>query len=230
MIKRIVEWNWDKKAKNFLFEELERLVLNVSSRVEGPRVLDIGGMTGKMAKKSGLSFPICIDINPKHRYKKVHYVKGNILNLPFEKNSFDLVIAKAILHHVPTKLDEALDEILRVTKSGGFLLIEEPSSKNLFASSIRKFITTTQHDEDERPLNPQIIKKMIKNRFSEVKTYHFFPLTYLFPHFIARVPEPFKPVLRKLTQKLYSCENLFIDKSIFFRKRAAYFAVIARKK
>lgn len=46
--------------------------------------------------------------------------------LPYESNTFDLIMAFTVLHHIqPENLDFVLDEITRVMNTGGILTIEE---------------------------------------------------------------------------------------------------------
>jgi ubiquinone/menaquinone biosynthesis C-methylase UbiE len=49
---------------------------------------------------------------------KFTFVCGNIQNIPFESDSFDIVIANHMLYHVPDKF-KAIEEIYRVLKKGG---------------------------------------------------------------------------------------------------------------
>ena len=47
-------------------------------------------------------------------------IEGDILNIPFENNSFDLVCEFGVLHHVKDN-KKAVDEMLRVSKKAIFL-------------------------------------------------------------------------------------------------------------
>lgn len=61
---------------------------------------------------------ICLD-------KNLNVIEGDILNIPFEDNQFDYTICIAVLHHLSTedKRKKAIDELKRVTKQGGKILI-----------------------------------------------------------------------------------------------------------
>ncbi|WP_029231175.1 class I SAM-dependent methyltransferase [Butyrivibrio sp. VCB2006] len=48
----------------------------------------------------------------------VEYMQADIQDLPFEDNSFDIVIANAMLYHIPD-LDKGVREVRRVLKDGG---------------------------------------------------------------------------------------------------------------
>lgn len=72
--------------------------------------------------------------------KKLNVVQGNILNIPFKDNFFDATICIAVIHHLSTvsKRKKAIQELLRVTKPSGKILIlvwafeQEKSSKRKF--------------------------------------------------------------------------------------------------
>jgi ubiquinone/menaquinone biosynthesis C-methylase UbiE len=50
--------------------------------------------------------------------------EADATNLPFADDSFDMVIAFCIFHHIP-KYEKALKEVYRVLKRGGIMLLEE---------------------------------------------------------------------------------------------------------
>tara|TARA_B100000886_G_C20004092_1_gene319220 strand:- start:2 stop:508 length:507 start_codon:yes stop_codon:yes gene_type:complete len=52
--------------------------------------------------------------------------QGNMINLPFEDNSFDYIICVAVYHHLENDIDrqKALNEMYRVLKPNGKVFIE----------------------------------------------------------------------------------------------------------
>lgn len=52
--------------------------------------------------------------------KKVKFIKGNVLELPFEDNHFDFVFSNGVLHHTTHPI-KGIEECYRVLKSGGRL-------------------------------------------------------------------------------------------------------------
>jgi len=57
-------------------------------------------------------------------------VRGNITNLPYQDNTFDLTICSETLEHIPD-YQKAISEIFRVTKRNGYVLITVPNSEQL---------------------------------------------------------------------------------------------------
>lgn len=58
----------------------------------------------------------------KKQYPKANFDAGNIINLPYNDNSFDVVVCSDVLIHV-TNWKQALDECLRVAKHHTILVI-----------------------------------------------------------------------------------------------------------
>lgn len=101
----------------------------------GDRVLDVGCGNGRAYQLfSGLAIEYeGIDVSEKlvrHAKKNVNdllatFRVGSMTALPFEAGEFDLAMAMAVLHHVPSRALrlQALREARRVLKPGGWLLM-----------------------------------------------------------------------------------------------------------
>ena len=75
-------------------------------------------------------------------YKKISLYDGN--TIPYPDNNFNTVISNCVLEHIPN-IDQALKEIFRVLKPGGFFLtsvMTDQWENNLFGSKIfgKKYI------------------------------------------------------------------------------------------
>ena len=57
--------------------------------------------------------------------KNLNVICGDILDIPYKKDSFDYTICIAVLHHLSTieKRKKAIEELERVTKKGGKILV-----------------------------------------------------------------------------------------------------------
>lgn len=76
--------------------------------------------------------------------KDIHFTQGSVLNPEFDDATFDVVIVRNVLHHLIAPAlrvtrdnqQQALDELSRITKKGGLVLIEEQVNNNPLACSI----------------------------------------------------------------------------------------------
>jgi SAM-dependent methyltransferase len=77
---------------------------------------------------------VCGDLFTDDRYEYPEHVQNmNILNIPYNDNTFDLVICNHVLEHIPTDID-AMKELQRVLKKGGQAILQVPISKNTLAT------------------------------------------------------------------------------------------------
>ena len=112
-------------TRSYLWAGIKKFVEELPPNSE---VLDAGCGNGRNMFRSDLNFtgvdtcPALIEIASK--YGKT--VLGNILELPFEDNSFDAVICVAVIHHLatPTRRLKAIKELNRVLKPNGKLFIQ----------------------------------------------------------------------------------------------------------
>lgn len=82
-------------------------------------------LTGKILAASPSLYIQC-DIDP----QTAGVMKVDILNIPFDEASFDLLIANHVMEHVSNDA-KALCEIHRVLKPGGFAILQTPFSARL---------------------------------------------------------------------------------------------------
>lgn len=120
--------------------ELPRIskVLGILKSVNPTSVLDIGSGRGRALWPMLETLPeadfLCIDqvewrceiINAVHNggIKRVQAVPGNILDIPYRNNYFDVVTALEVIEHIPLARD-ALYQIMRLAKQ--FTIITVPS-------------------------------------------------------------------------------------------------------
>jgi len=95
-------------------------------------------------------------------------IEGKVLNameLDFPDNTFDVVYASNILHHVQE--DRVLSEIHRVLKPGGLACMWEPLRHNPVIN-IYRMIARRVRTPDEHPLDIRFVHR-VEGLFSEVK-------------------------------------------------------------
>lgn len=103
-------------------------------------LLDVGFGWGVLEKKIANFVDINvsgIDISTEAvRYAKANlrgsFKTGNIFDVPFEKNEFDIVVALDVLEHIrPSKVFSAYKEIYRVLKQNGIFIVTIPINEGL---------------------------------------------------------------------------------------------------
>ena len=67
------------------------------------------------------------------------FIEGDMLDIPVEKDKYDVVVSIASLHHIPSKKlqQKAIREILRILKKNGIAII---TVWNLFQTKYKKYI------------------------------------------------------------------------------------------
>ena len=111
--------------------------LNHASLPKEPKILDIAGgpglLAGEFARRSKKISVYLVDISPYvlglarsncRGLRNIKICKASVYKLPFKDNFFDIVICKDSFHHF-NKPKKALKEMLRVTKKGGGLYIQD---------------------------------------------------------------------------------------------------------
>ena len=121
-----------------------KVVTSIIGPKPGLKILDIAAGTGSSTRPlvdadadvTALDFSAgMIEIGRK-RHKDIKFVQGDALNLPFEENVFDVTTISFGLRNT-SNIDSALRDSLRVTKSGGKIVIAEFSHPS---NSIFRFI------------------------------------------------------------------------------------------
>lgn len=191
-------FNYNEYWRSREYEDLsEKIALRRMLKLITPKgcVLDIGGGYGRLVPEYVHCFKKCLLIDPSskllnqashlcRKYKNLNIKKGLIEKIPFKDNSLDTVITIRTFHHLddPSK---AINEIARVLKPGGFLILEYANKvrfKNVLKAILKlnfRFIL------DHRPLNisrkskglpfysyhPNQIKTLLlTNKFKIIKT------------------------------------------------------------
>src|SRR5262245_60378796 len=166
---------WFIGRRRLFAREIERSGLPPTSRV-----LDVGTSTGanlRLLRDRGFQRIDGLDFSEEAirfcREKGLGLVlKGDICQMPFGDESFDLVLATDIIEHVDDDL-AALGEIVRVLRPGGKVLITVPAFPMLWGLQDR----VAQHKR--RYLRRQLVNRVVCAGFSIDACYYFNFLLFL---------------------------------------------------
>ena len=123
---------------------------------------------------------------------------GDIEELPFKDSSFDVCLFGGVLHHFPD-INKVMQESLRVTKSGGYLVAIEPNKENphVFLSMEPKSPFRYKHlTVNERSIKYNEILKVLGKNVESYKVFY---------------------KLMTLTKKGRHASKSFWDKEIFYK-------------
>ena len=137
----------------FLFPLWKKWISSVIPYIQGQRVLEVSFGPGYLMKKYAKNYEVCgIDYNQKmvNKTRKRLWgivnpdkiIQGNVENLLYHDNYFDTVINTMAFTGYPDG-DKALNEMLRVLKPGGSLLLVDadyPSDRNIFGYYLVKIV------------------------------------------------------------------------------------------
>ena len=123
-------WYWMKKSKELRAGLKEKIVSIVKKEIKGnAKILDLCCGTGhlvndlsKLGDYTGLDFaPAMVDYC-KQTYPKEKFVLADAEKMPFKDSSLDCVVCFWSFHHILYP-EKAMDEIARVLKPDGFVII-----------------------------------------------------------------------------------------------------------
>jgi ubiquinone/menaquinone biosynthesis C-methylase UbiE len=125
-------------------------------------VLDVGCGTGSLARRlTGLGYEVT-GVDPSEgmldvlraRTPQVRAVHGSGTELPFEPDSFDVVLSVATFHHIaePAAVRATLAEMTRVSRPGGRIVVWDHNPRNPYWSQL---MNRVPQDTGEERLIPE---------------------------------------------------------------------------
>ena len=171
----------------------------------GQKVLEVGSATGVFSfeyEKFNIKLT-SIDLSPENikwasnkgrmMNSSIMFKEADVESLPFEDNSFDGVLSFSTLRYVPD-IDQALREIYRVLRPGGYVILDFPNKKCPWFGGMKKKVIGREHIFDNHYYVEQVREMVARAGFidTEIKQGLFVPKgtpDRLFPLF--RVAEVF---------------------------------------
>jgi len=123
--------SWKYRLKRRTYEIIQAIHKHHQSKID--IILDIGTAEGAMLSSIKKEFPQAkcfgleysqelININ---QDKNIKIIQGNAQKLPFKSNSFNIVVATAVIEHLSQPL-KMVSESYRVLKKNGILIVTTP--------------------------------------------------------------------------------------------------------
>lgn len=187
-----------EKRLRIVFEEL------LQNKITGKKFLDAGCGTGyfaKVANEMGAKVT-ALDVGSKllaevRKKCKVKTIIGDICNLPFGNNTFDIVLATEVIEHTRNP-KKAVTELCRVTKKGGVLILTTVNSLWAplvnFASFLR---LRPYHGFEYPPKFKQLLKQIEMEGFKieKVVGFNFLPFFWTFFDFFDNFEKVLLPIM-----------------------------------
>lgn len=153
--------------------------------LKGKRFLEVGHGLGyfskeaaaRGAKVTGIDLGKNLAKISQKRVPKGKFLVASADNLPFKDETFDIVLCTEVMEHMDDPV-KALDEIYRVTKEGGKVIITTPNKvfKPLFA--FLSVVGARPYNGNEKWFFPWTLKKEIESRNFKVLKEKYFNFIY----------------------------------------------------
>ena len=187
---KTIDKNWHYYP---VYMEKMRLVENfLEKNGKGKKIIDIGCGEGVLVEKfKNKNYDIVgVDFN----YESENVFKRSVKNTGFEDNSFDIALNLDVLEHISfAEQEDALDEISRIIKPGGTLVLTLPNLAHLASRFsfffLGRLIRTSEikRHKGERTI-AEYIRLIKEKKFAVLQRKGIFPtypitsiLTYYFP-------------------------------------------------
>lgn len=198
-------WNWESPAGRFRWKRRVRMLTHHLGL--GTNVLELGCGTGYFTKElAGTGANVtAIDISPAlleeaRRNCPVSSVTFEIQNanaLSYLDSSFEAVVGSSVLHHL--EIDEALRQIYRVLKSGGFIRFTEPNMLNPQVA-VQKNIPAVKKRLGDSPDETAFFRWSLRRRLERTgfREVRIDPFEFLHP----KTPASWIPTVQNLSSVL----------------------------
>jgi ubiquinone/menaquinone biosynthesis C-methylase UbiE len=131
------EWKWQTFWRRVEWPTIVRRIDEWAAISGPPRLADLGCGTGWYLAKLeshcssvvGLDISLAMLAQAGSRLPDVELLQGDVRDLPFGYESFDIVLSTRVLSHVDA-IDIALSEIVRITRKGGLIILSDVDAQH----------------------------------------------------------------------------------------------------
>ena len=122
----------------------------------------------------GIDISLVVCSHARSKIKNIYVIQGDIRNLPFKNNSFDILLDLSTLDHIPeNQIIDVLQEYKRVLKKDGILVLIfwYNSFFIKFVKYIRKYIRRARENATQYYFSLKLVKNNVKKRFDIIEEY-----------------------------------------------------------
>ena len=154
-------------TRAYVWKSIKNFILQLK---ENSLILDCGCGNGKnmeINKKCYfIGFDYSINLLKICKNKNLNILQSNIKKIPFKDEIFDATISVAVLHHIYFKSDrsDAINELIRVTKKNGEILIQ------VWSNDVKKNKKFTKINNN----NDYFVSWYVNKNLSLNRYYHLF--------------------------------------------------------
>ncbi|MBP8980263.1 MAG: class I SAM-dependent methyltransferase [Syntrophobacterales bacterium] len=200
---------------------LSKRVRFITSVLREGKLLDVGCGTGSMTlalsnvgfRSYGIDNSIEM-LRLAERKQKGHHILASARDLPFSNASFHFVINIATLHHFADHklIEQAIFEMLRVLRPGGFLLIWDHNPRNPYWKSLMKRVP--QDSGEERIISHKEIVAILLKQKNIIKSIKMINSGFV-PDFVPQSLMPVFCIIENIFEKTplikrISAHNVFL--------------------
>ncbi len=146
-----------------------KIMLSAFDYTPSENILDVGCGTGEFLELLGPN-AIGLDISQTNidyaKSKGLNAIQGNAESMPFENDLFNLIYCAETLEHV-LRPDNVMDEIYRILKPGGTVIIVVPYNEYLKPYESSKYEFTHLRSFSDEKLN-EIRRRFIKTKLIKI--------------------------------------------------------------
>jgi SAM-dependent methyltransferase len=139
-----------------------------------------GYLVERGARVTGLDISTELISSFEKRWPRCEAVCASVLKTPFGSGSLDCVVIVGGLHHLHPRVAEAVDEIHRILKPGGYFCFMEPHAGSL-PDTLRKlwYRCDPLFEENEAAVDLASLERRNATRFTFVRTRYLGSFAYL---------------------------------------------------
>ena len=216
------------ESTHFFYRTTHELIIKLVRKLGASRkslLLDVGCGTGLLVKKlATFTNAQGVDSHPNaHKFaklRKINIRKGSISNLPYQANTFDVIVCIDVLCHRSIKSDHrALLELKRILKPEGSLIIRVPAHQFLY-SNHDSYVYTKKRYEYKHFRNALLKAGLSVPYYSYMNLFLFIP-SYLKSLLESKSTTEVKssvsrtsPFLNVILYKLLSLESFFMTRRL----------------